>query len=189
MKAKMNRSTELDPKSVTSEPTNSAGKEKREVASELSSPSLHSMDSGFFERGIKTMLSIRKSKRSLTKEKEKEGTGTWKGKRLSLRFPKSYENKTTVCNGMQEVGEKIEAEPIQGKPLSGKKQTHQCNTCNLQEVHFANLGPNTGAKEQVSHYGEETQLSSLAQTHWDVTWSGLGRSPTTEHAALWPPLH
>ncbi|XP_005149623.2 exocyst complex component 3-like protein 4 [Melopsittacus undulatus] len=114
----MNRSTELDPRSVTSEPTNSAGKEKREVASELSSPRLHSMDSGFFERGIKTMLSVRKSKRSLNKEKEKEGTGTWKGKRLSLRFPKSYENKTTTCNGMQEVSEKIEAEPIQGKPLS-----------------------------------------------------------------------
>ncbi|XP_065541168.1 exocyst complex component 3-like protein 4 isoform X2 [Lathamus discolor] len=114
----MNRSTELDPRSVTSEPTNSAGKEKREVASELSSPSLHSMDSGFFERGIKTMLSIRKSKRSLNKEKEKEGTGTWKGKRLSLRFPKSYENKTTICNGVQEVSEKIEAKPIQGKPLS-----------------------------------------------------------------------
>ncbi|XP_057253127.1 exocyst complex component 3-like protein 4 [Pezoporus wallicus] len=114
----MNRHMELDPKSVTSEPTNSPGKEKRGVASELSSPSLHSMDSGFFERGIKTMLSIRKSKRSLNKEKEKEGTGTWKGKRLSLRFPKSYENKTTNCNGLQEVSEKIEAEPIQGKPLS-----------------------------------------------------------------------
>ncbi|XP_030340522.1 exocyst complex component 3-like protein 4 [Strigops habroptila] len=117
----MNRSTELDPRSVTSEPvspTNSAGEETREVASELSSPSLHSMDSGFFERGIKTTLSIRKSKRSLNKEKEKEGTGTWKGKRLSLRFTKSYENKTTIYNGMQEVSEKTEAQPIQGKPLS-----------------------------------------------------------------------
>ncbi|KAM9557082.1 exocyst complex component 3-like protein 4 isoform 2-T2 [Guaruba guarouba] len=114
----MNRSMELDPRNVTSEPTNSAEKEKREVASELSSPSLHSMDSGFFERGIKTMLSIRKSKRSLNKEKEKEGTGTWKGKRLSLRFSKSYEKETTICNGVQEVSEKIQAEPIQGKPLS-----------------------------------------------------------------------
>uniref|UniRef100_A0A8B9FHF6 Exocyst complex component 3 like 4 n=1 Tax=Amazona collaria TaxID=241587 RepID=A0A8B9FHF6_9PSIT len=114
----MNRSTELDPRSMTSEPTNSAGKEKREAASELSSPSLHSTDSGFFERGIKTMLSIRKSKRSLNKEKEKEGTGTWKGKRLSLLISKSYENETTICNGVQEVSEKIEAEPIQGKPLS-----------------------------------------------------------------------
>ncbi|KAM9014321.1 exocyst complex component 3-like protein 4 isoform 2-T2 [Ara ararauna] len=114
----MNRSMELDPRNVTSEPTNSAGKEKREVASKLSSPSLHSMDSGFFERGIKTMLSIRKSKRSLNKEKEKEGTGTWKGKRLSLRFSKSYEKETTICNGVQEVSEKIQAEPIQGKPLS-----------------------------------------------------------------------
>jgi len=74
------------------------------------------------------MLSIRLSKRSPNKEKAKEGTGTWKGKRLSLRFSKSYEeNKTTICNGMEEIGEKTEPEPIQGKPLSGKKQNHQCN--------------------------------------------------------------
>lgn len=93
-----------------------------EVASDLSSPTSHSRDSGFFERGIKTMLSIRKSKRSPNKEKEKEGTGTWNGKRLSLRFSKSYEeNKPTICNGMEEIGEKLEAEVIQGKPLSGKK--------------------------------------------------------------------
>ncbi|XP_076201614.1 exocyst complex component 3-like protein 4 [Aptenodytes patagonicus] len=118
----MNRNTELGPRSITSEPaspTNSAGEEKMEVASELSSPTLHSGDSGFFERGIKTMLSIRKSKRSLNKEKGKEGTGTWKGKRLSFRFSKSYEeNKTTICNGVEEISEKITAEPIQGKPLS-----------------------------------------------------------------------
>ncbi|XP_054684267.1 exocyst complex component 3-like protein 4 isoform X2 [Grus americana] len=113
---------ELDPRSVTSEPaspTSSAGEEKMEVASELSSPTWHSRDSGLFERGIKTMLSIRKSKQSLNKEKGKEGTGTWKGKRLSLRFSKSSEgNKTTVSNGTDEIGEKIEAELIQGKPLS-----------------------------------------------------------------------
>ncbi|XP_032837496.2 exocyst complex component 3-like protein 4 [Tyto alba] len=118
----MNKNTELDPRSMTSEPASpmkSAEEEKVEVASELSSPTLHSRDSGFFERGIKTMLSIRKSKRSLNKEKGKEGTGTWKGKSLSFRFSKSYEeNKTTICNGTEEIGEKIEAEPIQGKPLS-----------------------------------------------------------------------
>ncbi|KAM7109348.1 exocyst complex component 3-like protein 4 [Ciconia maguari] len=118
----MNRNTELDPRSITSEPaslTNSAGEEKMEVASELSSPTLHSGETGFFERGIKTMLSIRISKRSLNKEKGKEGTGTWKGKRLSLRFSKSYEeNKTIICNGMENISEKIAAEPIQGKPLS-----------------------------------------------------------------------
>ncbi|XP_009326655.1 PREDICTED: exocyst complex component 3-like protein 4 [Pygoscelis adeliae] len=118
----MNRNTELGPRSITSEPaspTNSAGEEKMEVVSELSSPTLHSGDSGFFERGIKTMLSIRKSKRSLNKEKGKEGTGTWKGKRLSFRFSKSYEeNKTTISNGVEEISEKIAAEPIQGKPLS-----------------------------------------------------------------------
>lgn len=127
----MNRNTELAPRSVTEEPaspTNSAGKEKMEVASELGSPTLHSTDSGFFERGIKTMLSIRKSKRSPNKEKGKEGTGTWKGKRISLRFSKSYEeNKPPVCNGVEEIGEKLEAEPIEGKPLSGKKQNHKCN--------------------------------------------------------------
>ncbi|XP_075609602.1 exocyst complex component 3-like protein 4 isoform X2 [Balearica regulorum gibbericeps] len=113
---------ELDPRSVTSEPaspTSSAGEEKMEAASELSSPTWHSRDSGLFERGIKTMLSIRKSKRSPNKEKGKEGTGTWRGKRLSLRFSKSYEeNKTTTSNGMEEIGQKIEAELIQGKPLS-----------------------------------------------------------------------
>ncbi|KAK4821831.1 hypothetical protein QYF61_004191 [Mycteria americana] len=118
----MNRNTELDPRSITSEPaslTNSAGEEKMEVDSELSSPTLHSGESGFFERGIKTMLSIRISKRSLNKEKGKEGTGTWKGKRLSLRFSKSYEeNKTMICNGTEKISEKIAAEPIQGKPLS-----------------------------------------------------------------------
>ncbi|PKU33188.1 hypothetical protein llap_16508 [Limosa lapponica baueri] len=119
---------ELAPRSVTKEPaspTNSARENKMEVASELSSPSLHSRDSGFFERGIKTMLSIRKSQRSSDKEKGKEGTGTWKGKRLSLRFSKSNEeNKTTICNGVEEmIAEKLEAEPIQGKPLSGRGTT------------------------------------------------------------------
>uniref|UniRef100_A0A8C3JH72 Exocyst complex component 3-like protein 4 n=1 Tax=Calidris pygmaea TaxID=425635 RepID=A0A8C3JH72_9CHAR len=119
----MNRNMELSPRSVTKEPaspTNSVGENKMEVASELSSPTLHSRDSGFFERGIKTMLSIRKSQRSPNKEKGKEGTGTWKGKRRSLRFTKSCEeNKTTICNGVEEtIAEKIEAEPIQAKPLS-----------------------------------------------------------------------
>ncbi|XP_064316892.1 exocyst complex component 3-like protein 4 isoform X2 [Phalacrocorax carbo] len=117
----MNRNTELVTRSATSEPaslTNSLGVEKMEVASELSSPTLHSEDSGFFERSIKTMLSIRKSKLSLNKEKGKEGTGTWKGKRISLRFSKTYENKSTTCNGVEETSEKITAEPIQGKPLS-----------------------------------------------------------------------
>ncbi|XP_009870572.1 PREDICTED: exocyst complex component 3-like protein 4, partial [Apaloderma vittatum] len=97
---------------------NSPAEEKMEVASELSSSTLHSRDSGFFERGVKTMLSIRKSIRSPNKEKGNEGTGTWK-RRSFLRFFKSYEeNKTTICNGVKELGEKIEAEPIQGKLLS-----------------------------------------------------------------------
>ncbi|KAM6130911.1 exocyst complex component 3-like protein 4 [Pterocles gutturalis] len=114
---------DLDRRSITSEPvspTKSAGEDKMEAASELSSPTLRSGDSGFFERGVKTVLSIRRSIRSLNKEKAKEGTGTWKGKRLSLRFSKSYqENKTMICNGMEEISEKIAAaEPIQGKPLS-----------------------------------------------------------------------
>lgn len=128
MNSKMNSNTVLNPRSMTSEPTSLTNTEaggKLEVASELSSVPLHSRDSGFFERSVKTMLSIRKSKRSLNKEKEKESTGTWKGGRLSLRFSKRYqENKTTVSNGVEEIGKKIEAEPIQGKPLSGKKQNH-----------------------------------------------------------------
>lgn len=77
------------------------------------------------------------SKRSLNKEKGREGTGSWKGKRLSLRFSKSNEeNKTTVCNGMGEIGEKIEAELVQGKPLSGKKQNYQCNLLGNTYVTF-----------------------------------------------------
>ncbi|XP_013796456.2 exocyst complex component 3-like protein 4 [Apteryx mantelli] len=118
----MNRNKELHPTSVTSEPaspTNSTGKEKMDVASELNSPTSHSHDIGIFERGIKTMLSIRKSKQNLNKDKEKESTGTLRGMRLSFRFTKSYEqDKTTICNDMEEIGEKIELEPIKGKPLS-----------------------------------------------------------------------
>ncbi|KAM6068195.1 exocyst complex component 3-like protein 4 isoform 2-T2 [Theristicus caerulescens] len=118
----MNRNMELDPRNITPEPAsrpNSAGEEQMEVASELSSPTSHSRDSGLFERGIKTVLSMRKSKRSPNKEKGKEGTGTWKGIRLSLRSSKSYEeNKTKICNDAEEISEKIAAEPIQGKPLS-----------------------------------------------------------------------
>ncbi|XP_062433682.1 exocyst complex component 3-like protein 4 [Rhea pennata] len=123
----MNRDKELHPTSVTSEPaspTNSTGKEKMDIASELNSPSSHSHDIGnamtfsSFERGIKTMLSIRKSK-NLNKEKEKESTGTLRGIRLSFKFSKSYEqDKPTICNGMEEIGEKIELEPTKGKPLS-----------------------------------------------------------------------
>ncbi|XP_068016283.1 exocyst complex component 3-like protein 4 isoform X2 [Melanerpes formicivorus] len=118
----MNGNAELVPKSVTSEPvsqTNSASEAKMEVPSEPSSPPFHGRGIGLIERGFKTMLSIRKSKRSLNKEEGKEDTGAWKGKRLSLRFAKNSENKPTICNGVEEVGEKIEAaEPILGKPLS-----------------------------------------------------------------------
>uniref|UniRef100_A0A8C5J8H1 Exocyst complex component 3-like protein 4 n=1 Tax=Junco hyemalis TaxID=40217 RepID=A0A8C5J8H1_JUNHY len=72
---------ELDTRSVTSEPASpfkSPGEEKMEVTSELSSSDWQSRDSGFFERGIKTMLSIRKSRRSLKKEKGKEESAPWK---------------------------------------------------------------------------------------------------------------
>ncbi|XP_013223671.2 exocyst complex component 3-like protein 4 isoform X2 [Columba livia] len=112
---------ELNARSITSEPappTNNTEEEKMEVASELNSPTMHSGNSGFIERGIKTMLSFRKSRRSLSIEKGKEGTGTWKRK-LSWRFSKSSEeNETTICNGVEVISEKIEAESIQGKPLS-----------------------------------------------------------------------
>ncbi|XP_031969002.1 exocyst complex component 3-like protein 4 isoform X2 [Corvus moneduloides] len=110
---------ELDTRSVTSEPAspmNSPGEEKMEVASEQSSSDLQSRDSGFFERGIKTMLSIRKSKRSPNKERGKEGIGTWNAKRL-LRTLRSYEeNKPMICNGVEEIGEICE--PVEAKPLS-----------------------------------------------------------------------
>uniref|UniRef100_A0A8C4TUF4 Exocyst complex component 3 like 4 n=1 Tax=Falco tinnunculus TaxID=100819 RepID=A0A8C4TUF4_FALTI len=129
---------DLDSRSMTSEPAspmNGAGEEK----TELSSPAFHSRDSGFFERGIKTMLSIRKSKQSLNKEKGKEGTGTWKGKRLSLRLSKSYdEKKNTVCNGVEDIGEKIEAESIQGKPLSVMEINELIQKGQLLEA-FANI--------------------------------------------------
>ncbi|XP_064571936.1 exocyst complex component 3-like protein 4 [Zonotrichia leucophrys gambelii] len=110
---------ELDTRSVTSEPASpfkSPGEEKMEVTSELSSSDWQSRDSGFFERGIKTMLSIRKSRRSLKKEKGKEDSGTWNAKRL-LQTLRSYEeNKPTICNSMEKVGEICE--PIEAKPLS-----------------------------------------------------------------------
>ncbi|KAM9380990.1 exocyst complex component 3-like protein 4 [Phaethornis superciliosus] len=118
----MNTNTELDSRSMVSEPgspTKSARDKKMEVASVLSSPTFQSMNNRLFERGIKTLLSIRKSTRSLSKERGKEGTGTWKRKGISLRFHKSNEeNKTTDCNGVEETGEKAAEEPIQGKPLS-----------------------------------------------------------------------
>ncbi|XP_017663173.1 PREDICTED: exocyst complex component 3-like protein 4 isoform X2 [Lepidothrix coronata] len=110
---------ELDPRTVTSEPaspTSSAGEEKMEITSELSSPTSHSRDSGFF--GSIRRLSTWKSKQSPNKESGKEDTGTWKGKGL-LRSFRSYEkNKTTICDGVEKIGENKEAEPIQGKPLS-----------------------------------------------------------------------
>lgn len=136
---KINRKMELNARSITSEPappTNNTEEEKMEVASELNSPTMHSGNSGFIERGIKTMLSFRKSRRSLSIEKGKEGTGTWKRK-LSWRFSKSSEeNETTICNGVEVISEKIEAESIQGKPLSGKKQKHHCNLLGRVYVNF-----------------------------------------------------
>lgn len=117
---------ELDTRSVTSEPAsplNSPGEEKMEVTSELSSSDVQSRDSGFFERGIKTMLSIRKSKLNLKKERGKEDTGTWNAKRL-LQTLRSYEeNKPTICNSVEKACEICE--PIEAKPLSGKTQNHQ----------------------------------------------------------------
>lgn len=131
LKDKMSIKLKLSPTTVASEPaspTKSEGKEM-EVAPELGSPTLHGENIGLLERGLKTMLSIRKSKRSLKKEKEQEGTGTLRKKRLSFLSSKSYEeNKTTVPNDLEEVVETIETEPIEGKPLSGKKQ-NICNPC------------------------------------------------------------
>ncbi|XP_030130907.4 exocyst complex component 3-like protein 4 isoform X1 [Taeniopygia guttata] len=110
---------ELDTRSVTSEPAsplNSPGEEKMEITSELSSSDVQSRDSGFFERGIKTMLSIRKSKLNLKKQRGKEETGTWNAKRL-LQTLRSYEeNKPTICNSVEKACEICE--PIEAKPLS-----------------------------------------------------------------------
>ncbi|XP_053836534.1 exocyst complex component 3-like protein 4 isoform X2 [Vidua macroura] len=110
---------ELITRSVTSEPAsplNSPGKENMEVTSELSSSDVQSRDSGFFERGIKTMLSIRKSKRSLKKERGKEDTGTWNAKRLLQTLRSCEENKPTICNSVEKAAEICE--PIEAKPLS-----------------------------------------------------------------------
>ncbi|XP_053801436.1 exocyst complex component 3-like protein 4 isoform X2 [Vidua chalybeata] len=110
---------ELITRSVTSEPAsplNSPGKEKMEVTSELSSSDVQSRDSGFFERGIKTMLSIRKSKRNLKKERGKEDTGTWNAKRLLQTLRSCEENKPTICNSVEKAAEICE--PIEAKPLS-----------------------------------------------------------------------
>lgn len=121
LKDKMSIKMKLSPTTVASEPaspTKSEGKEM-EVAPELGSPTLHGENIGLLERGLKTMLSIRKSKRSLKKEKEQEGTGTLRKKRLSFLSSKNYEeNKTTVPNDLEEVVDTIETEPIEGKPLS-----------------------------------------------------------------------
>ncbi|XP_068803243.1 exocyst complex component 3-like protein 4 [Struthio camelus] len=90
-----------------------------DVSSELNGSTSHNHDIGLFERGIKTMISIRKSKQNLNKDKEKESTGALRGIRLSFRSSKSYEqHKTTICNGVEEIGKTIELEPIKGKPLS-----------------------------------------------------------------------
>ncbi|XP_065606154.1 exocyst complex component 3-like protein 4 isoform X1 [Cyrtonyx montezumae] len=92
-------------------------KEKMEVASELGSPTLNDENTGFLERGIKTMLSIRKSKRK--SEKEQEGTGIWRRRLRSFQFPKSSEeNKTEIPDGLEEIADKREAELTEGKPLS-----------------------------------------------------------------------
>ncbi|XP_014105206.1 PREDICTED: exocyst complex component 3-like protein 4 isoform X2 [Pseudopodoces humilis] len=110
---------ELDIRSVTSEPASpmsSPGEEKMEIASELSTSDSQRRDSGFFERGIKTMLSIQKSRLSLKKERGKEGTGTWNAKRLLRTLRSCEENKPTVCDGVEKVDEICE--PIEAKPLS-----------------------------------------------------------------------
>uniref|UniRef100_A0A8C0V2K2 Exocyst complex component 3 like 4 n=1 Tax=Cyanistes caeruleus TaxID=156563 RepID=A0A8C0V2K2_CYACU len=110
---------ELDIRSVTSEPgspMSSPGEEKMEIASELSTSDSQRRDSGFFERGIKTMLSIQKSRLSLKKERGKEGTGTWNAKRLLQTLRSCEENKPTVCDGVEKVDEICK--PIEAKPLS-----------------------------------------------------------------------
>lgn len=171
---------ELDTRSVTSEPAspmNSPEEEKMEVASELSSSDLQSRDSGFFERGIKTMLSIRKSKRSPNKESGKEDTGTWNAKRL-LRTLRSYEeNKPTICDGVEKIGEICE--PVEAQPLSGKTPNHQCNFLGRINVtiiyNVQGLGPTEVLKNQASlHKGEAT--APFAWTRWVLpgpAWAGL----------------
>ncbi|XP_010211244.1 PREDICTED: exocyst complex component 3-like protein 4 [Tinamus guttatus] len=118
----MSRNMELHRTSVTSEPTsptNSIGKEKMDVTSELNSPTSPGFDTGIFERGIKSMLSIRKSKQNLNKDKEKESTGSLRGIRLSFKFSKSWEqDKTATCDGMEQIGEERESKTFEGKPLS-----------------------------------------------------------------------
>ncbi|XP_025904495.1 exocyst complex component 3-like protein 4 isoform X2 [Nothoprocta perdicaria] len=111
---------ELRRTSVTSEPaspTNGSGKDNMDVTSELNSPTSPGHDIGIFERGIKSMLSIRKSKQNLNKDKEP--TGTLRGIRLSFKFSKSCEQgKSTICDEVEQIGEESESEPVKGKPLS-----------------------------------------------------------------------
>ncbi|XP_015721112.1 exocyst complex component 3-like protein 4 [Coturnix japonica] len=116
----MSTDTKVHLRRSASEPdpsTNDAEKEKMEVASELGSPTLNDENTGFIERGIKTMLSIRRSKRK--NEKEQEGTGTWRRRLLSFQFPKSSdENRTEILDGLEEIVDKTETDPTEGKPLS-----------------------------------------------------------------------
>uniref|UniRef100_A0A8C6YTN4 Uncharacterized protein n=1 Tax=Nothoprocta perdicaria TaxID=30464 RepID=A0A8C6YTN4_NOTPE len=120
---------ELRRTSVTSEPaspTNGSGKDNMDVTSELNSPTSPGHDIGIFERGIKSMLSIRKSKQNLNKDKEP--TGTLRGIRLSFKFSKSCEQgKSTICDEVEQIGEESESEPVKGKPLSGKTRKQQCD--------------------------------------------------------------
>lgn len=160
---------------------NSPGEEKMEVISELSCSDSQSRDSGFFERGIKTMLSIRKSKRSLNKERGKEDTGTWNARRLLQTLRNYEENKPTICNGTEKVGETCE--PIEAKPLSGKTQNHQCHFLgwiNVTVIYSGNLqvqglGPREVLKIQASlHKAEAT--AALAWTPWVLpgpAWASL----------------
>lgn len=120
LKDKMSTNTKVYLRRSASEPdpaTNVVEKEKMEVAPELGSPTSNDESTGFIERGMKTMLSIRKSKRK--NEKEQEGTGTWRRRLLSFQFPKSSEeNKTKILDGLEEIVDKAETEPTEGKPLS-----------------------------------------------------------------------
>lgn len=159
LRDKINRNMELDTRSVTSEPASpisSPEKEKMEVSSELGSPDSQRRDSGFFERGIKTVLSIRKSKRSLKKESEKEDTGTWNAKRLLRTLRSCDENKPTICDNVEKIVEICE--PIEAKPLSGKTQNHQCPFLGRISVTLIysvqGLGPIEVLKNQASLHKE-----------------------------------
>lgn len=119
-------SEKMESPSEPASPVQSIEDEGTDSVSELKSPDRNNQELKSPTGGLLRMLSFRRSKRSSTKDKASEDSGTLRGsKSFLLKSPKRNEEGNSAKNmtdtSADKSGENTEVESIKREPLSGKR--------------------------------------------------------------------